>query len=221
MGLKDIGKIVANANAREAAMEEAHAPRTKGPQFNSQTFDVTKHEPTDVSGHRGFTFDSKNAIHKDLFDTLLKSGDSGKVVVGHPGGAISMPKDLAYREDIAKKFEVSAELAGGEKRYEGTTPKPSTAVTPAPRKSEKTSTKPGVRPAAPRPVRTAKPMSPVVAVANKLSNGDKEELRGIFSASNSRITPESIEIEKRKKAEAEAADKAARAEARRKHLEED
>ena len=219
MGLKDIGKIVANQAALESARAEASAPtRTRGPQFTGSNFDVTKHEPTDVSGHRGFTFDAKNAIHKDLFDTLLKSGDSGKVVVGHPGGAISMPKDLAYREDIAKKFEVSADLAGGEKRYEGTTPKPSTAVTPAPRKSEKDSKSPSVRPAAPRPT---KPVSPVKAVANNLASDPKSEIASLFVGGGSRITPESIALEKSRKADAEAKDKAERARLRKERLAED
>lgn len=216
MGLKDIGKIVANANARDAAMAEASAPRTKSPQFDNPKFDVSKHEPTDVSGHRGFTFDSKNAIHKDLMDTLAKSGDLGKVVVGHPGGAVSMPKNIAYRDDIAKKFEVSADLAGGEKRYEGTAPKPSSAVTPAPRKSEKTAGK-SVRPAAPRPT---KPVGPVTAVAKAIGSDPKSEISSLFTGAG-RITPESIAMEKRKKADADAADKAERARLRKERLAED
>jgi hypothetical protein len=216
MALKDIGKIVANQGAQaEDARAAANTPTSQGPQWEPN-IDLSKHEPADVAGHRGFKYDSANPFHKDFLTTLLKSGDAGKMVI-HEGGALSVPAKVAMKEGISKKFEVATDFGGGEKRYEGLTPKPSTAVTPAPRTSEKDAKKPGRRPAAPRPV---KPVSPVTAVTDKVGL-QKEDIAALFKGANSRVTPESIELEKKKKADAEAADKAARAAARKKMLEED
>jgi hypothetical protein len=159
----------------------------------------------------------KNPFHKDLLDHLYDNGGIGDLTF-HEGGAVSLPSSVAYSAENAKKFEVAASTGGGKKRYEGIPTKPSTAVTPALRKSEKDSTKPGVRPVAPRP---AKPVSPVKAVADNITSDPKSEIASLFVGGNARITPESIEMEKKKKADAEAADKAERARLRKERLAED
>ena len=217
MGLKDIGKIVANQGAQaEDAKAAANAPATRGQQWEPN-IDLSKHEPANTAGHRGFKYDSGNPFHKDFLTTLLKSGDAGKMVI-HEGGAVSVPKEVAMKEGISKKFEVATDFGGGEKRYEGLAPKPSTAVTPAARKSEKDSKKPSVRPSAPRPT---KPVSPVKAVADNIGSDPKSEIASLFVGGGVRVSPESIALEKKKKADAEAADKAERLRLRKERLAED
>ena len=217
MGLKDIGKIVANQGAQaEDAKAAANTPAKRGQQWETN-IDLSKHEPANTAGHRGFKYNSENPFHKDFLTTLLKSGDAGKLVV-HEGGAVSIPKDVAMKEGISSKFEVSTKFGGGEKRYEGLTPKPSTAVTPAPRKSEKDSKKPSIRPSAPRPT---KPVSPVKAVADNIGSDPKSEIASLFVGGGVRVSPESIALEKKKKADAEAADKAERLRLRKERLAED
>ena len=218
MGLKDIGKIVANQGAQaEDAKAAANAPSSRGQQWEPN-IDLSKHEPANTSGHRGFKYDGSNPFHKDFLTTLLKSGDAGKLVI-HEGGNVSVPRDVALKEGVSNKFEVSTRFSdGGEQRFDGPAPTPSTAVTPAPRKSEKDSKKPSVRPAAPRPT---KPVSPVKAVANNLASDPKSEIAALFVGGGTRVSKESIELEKKKKADAEAADKAERARLRKERLAED
>jgi hypothetical protein len=227
MGLKDIGKITANAekreNLRESVLSLPQPQTVGGRQFSDETKKLSRtikprtSTPDDVSGHKGLKLDMKNPFHKDLLNHLYDNGDIGDLTF-HQGGAVSLPRAVAYNEKNSKKFEVAAETGGGEKSYSGLTPKPSTAVAPAPRKSEKDSTKPGVRPAAPRPT---KPVSPIKAVANNIGSDPKSEIASLFVGGNARITPESIEMEKKKKADAEAADKAERARLRKERLAED
>jgi hypothetical protein len=218
MGLKDIGKIVANQGAQaEDARAAANTPAPRGPQWEPN-IDLSKHEPANTAGHRGFKYDSGNPFHKDFLTTLLKSNDAGKLVI-HEGGAVSVPKEVAMKDGISSKFEVSTKFGGGEKRYEGpTTPRPSTAVTPAPRKSEKDSKKPGVRPTAPRPT---KPVSPVKAVADNLASDPKSEIASLFVGGSTRTDPELAAKAKAREDAAAAAEKAARLAARKKALEED
>jgi len=224
MGLKDIGKITANAAKRDSLRESVAAlpePKVGGRQFSKETTELSKtikpftSEPDNVSRHRGFKLDMKNPFHKDLLEHLYDNGGIGDLTF-HEGGAVSLPANVAYKSENAKKFEVAAEMGGGKKRYEG--PKPSGAVIPAPRASEKDSKKPGVRPVAPRPT---KPASPVKAVADRITSDPKSEIASLFVGGNARITPESIEMEKKKKADAEAADKAERARLRKERLAED
>ena len=225
MGLKDIDKITANSAKRDSLRESVAAlpqPQTVGGrQFSDETKKLSRtikprtSTPDDVSGHRGFKIDMKNPFHKDLLNHLYDNGTVGDLTF-HEGGAVSLASKVAYSEENAKKFEVAAETGGGKKRYEGS--KPSGAVIPAPRKSEKDSTKPGVRPAAPRPT---KPVSPVKAVANNIKSDPKSEIASLFVGGNARITPESLEMEKKKKADAEAADKAERLRLRKERLAED
>jgi hypothetical protein len=221
MGLKDIGKIVANQGAQaEDARAEANTPATPsilGKQWEPN-IDLSKHEPANTSGHRGFKYDGSNPFHKDFLTTLLKSGDAGKVVI-HEGGKISVPRDVALKDGISNKFEVSSKFAeGGEDRYPVTDPKPSTAVVPAPRKSEKDSKKPGVRPAAPRPT---KPVGPATKVAKAVASDPKSEIASLFVGGSSRTDPELAAKAKAREDAAAAAEKAARLAARKKALEED
>jgi len=217
MALKDIGKIVANQGAQaEDARAAANTPASRGPQWEPN-IDLSKHEPANTAGHRGFKYDSGNPFHKDFLTTLLKSNDAGKLVI-HEGGAVSVPKDVAMKEGISSKFEVSTKFGGGEKRYEGVVPKPSTAVTPAPRKSEKDATKPGIRPAAPRPT---KPVSPVKAVVDRVASDPKSEIASLFVGSSTRTDPELAAKAKAREDAKAAAEKAERAAARKKALEED
>jgi hypothetical protein len=224
MGLKDIGKIVANQTAREAALESAPLPVSPGiRQWRESLGEKAKSivpgtsKPADIAGHRGISYSGSNPTHQDLLKTLIENGHASKIVV-HDTGAMSVPRDVAMKDEISRKFQTAADTSGGEKRYEGLTPKPSTAVTPAARKSEKDSKKPSVRPAAPRPT---KPVSPVKAVASNIGSDPKSEIASLFVGGNARITPESIEMEKKKKADAEAADKAERARLRKERLAED
>jgi hypothetical protein len=218
MGLKDIGKIVANQGAQaEDAKAAANSPASRGPQWEPN-IDLSKHEPANTAGHRGFKYDSGNPFHKDFLTTLFKSSEGGKLVI-HEGGNISVPRDVALKEGVSNKFEVSSKFAeGGEQRYEGITPKPSTAVTPAPRKSEKDSKKPGVRPAAPRPT---KPVGPATKVAKVVASDPKSEIASLFVGGSSRTDPELAAKAKAREDAAAAAEKAARLAARKKALEED
>jgi hypothetical protein len=227
MALKDVSKIVANEVKRDALRDSVAAlpePQTvAGRQFSEETSKLAKtikpftSKPDDVSGHKGLKLDMKNPFHKDLLEHLYKNGDAGDLTF-HEGGAVSLPREVAYNEKNSSKFEVAARTGGGEKSYSGLTPKPSTAVTPAPRKSEKASTKPGIRPAAPRPT---KPVSPVKAVADNLASDPKSEIASLFVGAGVRVSKESIELENKRKADAEAADKAERLRLRKERLAED
>lgn len=219
MALKDVGKIVANQAKREDAIAESQSAVTPAAAAEDRRIQALSADikpgtskPADVTGHKGFKYQSGNPFHEDILKTLRNSGNLGKTVI-HEGGAVSFPKDVAY--GLGKRFELATDFAqGGEMSFT----KPSEAVVPAPRKSEKTSTKPGVRPAAPRPT---KPVGPATKVAKALASDPKSEIASLFVGGNSRITPESIEMEKRKKADAEAADKAERARLRKERLAED
>jgi hypothetical protein len=217
VALKDIGKIVANQGAQaEDARAAANSPASRGPQWEPN-IDLSKHEPANTAGHRGFKYDSGNPFHKDFLTTLLKSSDGGKLVI-HEGGNISVPRDVALKDGVSGKFEVSSKFAeGGEQRYEGVAPKPSTAVIPAPRKSEKTAGK-SVRPAAPRPT---KPVGPATKVAKTLASDPKSEIASLFVGGSSRTDPELAAKAKAREDAAAAAEKAARLAARKKALEED
>jgi hypothetical protein len=226
MGLKDIGKITANATKRDNLRESVAAlpePQTAGGrQFSEQASKLSRtikprtSTPDNVAGHRGFKIDMKNPFHKDLLNHLYDNGTVGDLTF-HEGGAVSLPSGVAYSAENAKKFEVAADTAGGKKRYEGIPTQPSTAVTPAPRKSEKTAG-PSVRPAAPRPT---KPVSPVKSVANNIGSDPKSEIAALFVGAGTRVSPESVALEKQKKADAEAADKAERLRLRKERLAED
>lgn len=142
MALKDVSKIVANQVGLEKAREEANATTQSRQWTTNSNIDLSKHEPADVTGHKGFKYDSGNPFHKDLLNTLLKSGDAGKITI-HEGGALSLPKEVAYKEGISTKFSTAADTAGGEKTYTGE------AAKLAKRPSEKDSKTAGKRPTGP------------------------------------------------------------------------
>lgn len=225
MALKDIGKIVANQGAQA---EDARAAATDSTspgirqwrnelEEKSNSFDPSvRSGPADVAGHRGISYSSKNPTHQDLLRTLIENGHASKIVI-HERGVMSVPSKVALSDGISKKFEVAANTSGGEKRYEGLTPKPSAAVTPAPRKSEKTAG-PSVRPAAPRPT---KPVGPVKAVANNIGSDPKSELAALFVGSNTRIDPELAAKSKAREDAKAAEEKAERTRLRKERLAED
>jgi hypothetical protein len=152
MGLKDVSKVAANAvkreDLREAAISMPNPPTDASRQFSQQATDLSRRikprtsEPDDVSGHRGFKFDSKNPFHKDLLNHLYENGTVGDLTF-HEDGTLSLPNKVAYSEENAKKFEIATKTGGGKVSFPN---KPSTAVTPAPRASEKDSKRPGTRP---------------------------------------------------------------------------
>jgi hypothetical protein len=223
MALKDVPKIVANQGARESALENMPEPVSPGiRQWRQSLEEKSKSivpgtsELPDISGHRGISYSGSNPTHKDLLKTLIENGHGSKIVV-HDTGTMSVPRDVALRDGISNKFEVAAKTSGGEKVYEGLTPKPSTSVTPAARKSEKTAG-PSVRPAAPRPT---KPVSPVKAVANNIGADPKSEIAALFVGSNTRTDPELAAKAKAREDAAAAKEKAERTRLRKERLAED
>lgn len=225
MALKDIGKIVANQGA-QAEDARAAANSSESPGIRQWQKDIEEKSESivpgtsqlpDIAGHRGFSYSGKNPSHKDLLKTLIENGHGGKIVI-HDTGALSVPRDVALSDGISKKFEVATGTSGGEKRYEGLTPKPSTAVTPVPRASEKTSKKPGIRPAAPRPT---KPVGPVAAVAKTIGTDPKSEIASLFTGASVRTDPGLAAKTAATKAAAEAKEKADRKAERKRRLEED
>jgi hypothetical protein len=223
MGLKDIGKIVANQTARESALESRPEPVSPGiRQWRESLGEKSKSivpgtsKLPDISGHRGISYSGSNPTHQDLLKTLIENGHASKIVV-HDTGAMSVPRDVAFNDAISRKFQVAADTSGGEKIYEGLTPKPSTAVTPAARKSEKTAG-PSVRPAAPRPT---KPVGPATKVAKTVASDPKSEIASLFVGSSTRTDPELAAKAKAREDAAAAAEKAERTRLRKERLAED
>jgi hypothetical protein len=183
MALKDIGKIVANQTAKEKALESqpqtnklTEAGKSWLASLDEKAANIKPftNKPADVTGHRGFKYDSTNPFHKDIVSTLLNNGQADKITV-HEGGTVSFPAETVYEH--AAKFQVAAETAGGEKRFKGE------AAKVAPRKRTSTAA-PSTRPAAANtrpPARLPKPGTVAKkAEANPLIEDRAEVMRNLF-----------------------------------------
>lgn len=221
MGLKDIGKIVANQTRLEK-FNEANPVAPKSPKQEREDdkrfahIDTTPFtaKPADTTGHVGFKFDSKNPFHRDILDTLVNNGDDGDLVISSRG--VSIPKSVAYSEKYRHKFATAAETGeGGEFRFEGE------ATKSVARKVDKTRPV-ASRPAAPKISKTATSKKAVAPAPRTTPTPEiKEDLRNLFTGAKVKVDPEIAAKRAAEKAAAEAKEKKARAAERKRRLKED
>jgi len=229
MGLKDIGKIVENAKRMDAFNEAANSTPTVDTVTNKkvkenqdslryQGVDTTPFtsKPASTKGHIGFKFDSRNALHKNMLDTLVNNGNDGDLVLSSRG--VSVPKRIAESEAYKAKFKaIGATTEGGLIDFD--TPDPS--FTPQATTVKKR--KPATKKAAPssRPAPTTSEPAPTKKYTKPVAPTNvKKDLTDLFAGSNTTVDRAAEKKRAEEEAKARAAeDKARRAEARRRLLE--